>query len=604
MTEYIEEKIKPFKSLKSDQKGELASKIKSWYKDFNDKREAQVDTALKIQKHLYLNRDARNTKDKWKTNLKENKLYTTADTMKAVMWKEIWSNESQMFDVAPVDKEAENTFEMQKQAIVKALKEMKAGIQYDNATNYWMEFGDLIFLTDWKHKEKTVKRVRDKSKGLQDVKLPVYDNANITAINPMFFVWDVTNYKIGDDDSWGSCIKIYKRFETLENIKNNKIYTLTKEQEEELKSSDHSKIPEKKDDNDLRTVEEYGDNYEVLMLHGDFVFNGEHYKNVVAEVLAGKYLIRFEENPIFINPFVWGATEIDPSTLRGISPLKCILNLVETKEDIVNDVIDGEKLNLRPPTYVDRNSLEDKDEDIVYSPGKKIPLQAGYNGMLPTPISVKTQGLYEVVGYINNATSDASSINANTMGNTESGKKLATDLQLAQQGTNSRTALKLDKIYQVNIQVIKNIAELLAMFKTEPEYIIQNEKGVRTAIEINNAVRQANYEYIYEDRNALLDRRSKSQELFQIFMNVGKDQEMRQMIDWREVITTGIEMTGFDNPEKFFKKDNDFVTKMTEEIKKLPEEMQQQISMSVLQTIGGMYANPINSQYSQVQPQA
>lgn len=599
MTEYIQEVIKPFQKLEDDQKDALAAKIKGWNEDFNKKRQPQIDTALQIQKHLHLNREARNDKEKWKTNLKENKLYTTADTMKSIMWREIWSNENQMFDTAPMDKNAEETYKQQKAAVVKALKEMKASIQFDAATDYWMVWGDFLYLTDWKHKEKTVKRVKEKSKGLQDTSLPIYDNANLTAINPMFFVWDVTNYKIGDSDSWDSCIKIYKRFETLENIKKNKVYTLTAEQEEELKTTTDSEPPAKESEDNLRRKEKYGENYEVLMLHGDFTFDGVHYKNVMAEVIAGKYLIRFEENPIFINPFVWGATERDSDTLRGIAPLKCILNLVETKEEIINDVIDGEKLNLRPPVYVDRNSLEDKDIDIIYSPGKKVGLTPGYNGILPTPITFKTQGLFEAVGYINNATSDASSVNANTMGNSESGKKLATDLQLAQQGTNSRTALKLDKIYQVNIQVIKNIAELLAMFKTESENIIQIDKGVRTTIEITAAVRQANYDYIYEDRNALLDRRSKFQEIFSIFKEVAKDQELRSMVDWREVLTTGVEMTGFDNPDKFFIKENDATFQMTQELKKLPEEMQNQISMSVLQMIGSMYANNNNSINSQ-----
>lgn len=604
MTEYIQEVIKPFQKLKDDQKDALAAKIKGWNEDFNKKRQPQIDTALQIQKHLHLNTEARNDKEKWKTNLRENKLYTTADTMKSIMWREIWSNENQMFDTAPMDKNAEETYKQQKAAVVKSLKEMKASTQFDNATDYWMVWGDFLYLTDWKHKEKTVKRVKDKSKGLQDTSLPVYDNANLTAINPMFFVWDVTSYKIGDSDSWDSCIKIYKRFETLEAIKNNKVYTLTKEQEEELKTTTDSEPPTKETEDTLRTKEKYGENYEVLMLHGDFTFDGVHYKNVMAEVIAGKYLIRFEENPIFINPFVWGATEIDSDTLRGIAPLKCILNLVETKEEIVNDVIDGEKLNLRPPTYVDKNALEDKEPDIIYSPGKKIGLTPGYNGLLPTPITFKTQGLFEVVGYINNATSDTSSVNANTMGNSESGKKLATDLQLAQQGTNSRTALKLDKIYQINIQVIKNIAELLAMFKTEPENIIQIDKGVRTTIEITAAVRQANYDYIYEDRNALLDRRAKFQEIAPIIKDAAQDQEFRQMFDWREVFTTAFEMTGFDNPDKFFLKENDMTFQMTQELKKLPEEMQNQISMSVLQMIGSMYATNNNSGINQETPPA
>lgn len=34
----------------------------------------------------------RKLNDKWKSSIKENKLYTTWDSLKSVMWKEIWSN--------------------------------------------------------------------------------------------------------------------------------------------------------------------------------------------------------------------------------------------------------------------------------------------------------------------------------------------------------------------------------------------------------------------------------------------------------------------------------------------------------------------------------
>lgn len=603
MTEFIDEKIQPFKQISKDQRDELAKKIVEWNVDFNKKRQAQIETALRIQKHIYINQDERNSKDNWKSNLRENKLYTTADTMKAIMWKEIWSNEAQMFDVAPLDKQAEDKFEKQKQAIVKALKDMKAGVQYDLVVDYWMQYGDFIFLTDWKRKEKTVKRY-DVVNGLQDTKLPVYDNANITAINPMFFTWDVTSYKLGDEDSWNSCIKIYKRFETIENIKNNKVYTLTKEQIEELKTKDETDIPNKQDDNQLKDTTKYGDSYEVLYLQGDFTFDGKTYKNVIAEVFAGKYLIRFEENPLFICPFVWGAVEVDINTLRGISPLKPILNMIEAKEEAVNSVIDGEKLNLNPPRIMDENTFKDKDKNVELSPGGCIYVSPDYKGNLPEQMQFNTSGLFEVIGYIANATSDASSINANSMGNTESGKRLATDLRLAEQGTNSRTALKLDKIYQINLQVIKNVAELLAMFKQDSEYIIKTDMGRRVTIEIDNAVRSANYDYIYEDRNALLDRRSKFQEIFQIFLNVAKDPELKKIIDWREAITTGVEMTGFDNPDKFFVQDSEPVAQMREVMNQLPDQAKDQVATMVLQTIGGMNVINNNSGNYQETPQA
>ena len=67
-------------------------------------------------------------------------------------------------------------------------------------------------------RRKKVKRF-DPINGFIEIELPLEENANIEAINPMFFNFDTTKYKYGDKKSWDSCPKIFKRFATLEEIK-------------------------------------------------------------------------------------------------------------------------------------------------------------------------------------------------------------------------------------------------------------------------------------------------------------------------------------------------------------------------------------------------
>ena len=110
------EKVKEFKKLNKADKEELASLITQWWSDFHNKRTTQIATAMKIQSLLSLNQPARNKKKAWKSNIKENKIYTTWDSMKSVMWREIWSNEEQMFDVTGTSKETEEMAQMQKEA--------------------------------------------------------------------------------------------------------------------------------------------------------------------------------------------------------------------------------------------------------------------------------------------------------------------------------------------------------------------------------------------------------------------------------------------------------------------------------------------------------
>ena len=196
------DKDSKFKQLSKTDRDDLAGKISGWWGEFQDKRTSQLDTAEKLSKYIYLNQSDRNKSAKWKANIKENKVYTTYDSMKSVMWKEIWSNEGQMFDVVGMSKEYEEVAEEQKQAIVHALKIMDAGVQFDLATDYWMLFGDFIYKTDWKRRSKKVKRF-DAYAGMVEQEIPLEDNANIEAINPMFFNFDVTKYKYGDEKSWG-----------------------------------------------------------------------------------------------------------------------------------------------------------------------------------------------------------------------------------------------------------------------------------------------------------------------------------------------------------------------------------------------------------------
>lgn len=575
------EKESKFKKLSKDDRDELAKKISDWWGEFHGKRETQLKTAREIEKQIFLNQPDRNANKKWKSNIKENKLYTTWDSMKSSMWKEIWSNEEQMFDVQGTSKEYEEMAETQKQAMVHALKRMEAGTQFDKAADYWAVYGDFVYKTDWKSRKKKVKRF-DPYQGYIEQELPLEENANIEAINPMFFNFDTTKYKYGDKASWDSCPKIFKRFASIEEIKANPMYKLTKEQELDLDISEETKTTSKESDNTLATMKKYGELYEVLFLHGDIKFNNVLYKNVVAEVLAGKYLIFFDENPVYINPFIWDCTMLDPETGRGISPLKSILEMSNGKEELLNKACDIAELNANPCHWVSDTFLKEKYKNgtVDYEPGKVLEYENSYQGGFPQAVKFDASGIADIIGVLANNISDTSAVNANIMGNIEQGKRTATEMQLANNGSNSRIAMKLDKIYQINLRIIENVAELLAMFKNEPETLLVKEKGQRVAVEITNAIRQGSYYYVYEDRNALIDRRAKVQEAFNMFNAAGNNEVLSQRIDWVEVLKTGLESVGFDNADKFFTEPSE-IDQVADFVKQLPPEYQQAIMQSI-----------------------
>lgn len=597
------EKETPFKKLTESERTELAAQVSRWYFEFRNKRQTQIETGIELTKYVQLTQANRNKTKAWKSNIKENKIYTTWDSMKSVIWKEVWSQEGQMFDVVGVDRESEELADKQKEAITYALKKMKAGNEYDLAVDYWGLYGELIFKTDWKKHIKKVKRYTPLG-GFEEIELPIEENANLEAINPMFFEFDVSNFRFGQKESWDKCIKIFKRFMSIEEIKANPLYKLTKEQEQELLSAESTtKVPMTVLDDDMLSQEiKYGDLFEVLYLHGDFRFNGKLYKNTVAEVLVGKYLLFFDENPIYINPFVYGYTEKDEETGRGISPLKSILELTKNKEELVNTASDIAKLNANPPVWASDSYLKEKYKNgiVEYEPGKWFEYENNYDGKRPEPMKFDANNIGDILSILANDITDASAINANVMGNVETGRRTATEMQLARNGADTRVAMKLDKIYQISLQVIENIAELLAMFKIDPEIILIKDKGQRVEVEITSAIRQANYQYYYEDRNALVDRRAKIQEAFSMVNEAAKNPVLFEKIDWVEVLKSGLEASGFDNVDKFFKQDTP-IDQIAEQVKKMPEELQQAIGQQIMPIVqqGMMIAQQMQQQQQQ-----
>ena len=456
----------------------------------------------------------------------------------------------------------------------------------------------MVAKVDWVVKKKVVKRqaqgigwvmhqVQSLTTGagfvenpMDDVEIPVYENARVEAISPFMFVFDHSRFKLFDEESWDSLVKIYKRFDTLENIKANRVYTIKQEWLDELGKSKENKTPDNKELVDLRDDDQYGDNYSILFAHGDFKINGKLYKNYVAEVLAGKYLIRFEENPLYINPFVYCPIEFDPTIKRGFSRLKSVKDMCKEEERLTNLAFDVQSLTVNPVQLAPKGVFEevmDKDGLLYYEPGKVIEYEQNLSTNLPTPIPVNANGIADLLSMLAQKIADLSSVSNVMFGNIEKEDRTATELSLADKGSSAVFGKDLDNIYQnFNMPIIRKIAELNAMFKNGIEFVYAQEKGKNIEYRITNEIRQAQYNYIYEDRNALNDRKAKTQQLYEILKSVAERPELFAMINWQEVVTTLVESVGYDNTDKFFK-DRTPATQFGEQLKQIPQDMQEQV---------------------------
>lgn len=614
------------KELSQEQKDKLAQTIADNWTQWDQDRSSQITTAREIMSETYLNQSKKKHAKglEWKSDVKLNAIYNIKRARKSVIWREVWANASQMFDVRGTNEQTEKQAKQQKAAIVDSLEKMDIGKQFDLAVDNLFDIGEMIVKTDWEQRKKVVKRQKKdvgflfmnvvramtgagyEQAPLKDVEIPYYENARVETISPFMFVFDAPRYKLKNKDSWDSIVKIYKRFDSLENIKNNGVYTITPQQIEELKADKDSKSEDNKKTVDLRDLDEFSGEYSILFAHGDFKINGKLYKNYIAEVLAGKYLIRFEENPMFVNPFVLCALEYDPLTKRGISPLKAPFDMCKIQEELTNTAFDVQKLTANPPCWANEDVLDEnnteKNGSIILAPGKVITVQDIKYG-LPQNIPVSAAGISDLLNMLDQKISDLSSVSSVMYGNIETQKRSATELSLADKGSSTQNGKDLDTIYQdFNIPIVKNVAELLAIFKDGVDYVYAQEKGKNVEYKITNEIRQSEYNYIYEDRNAINDRRAKFQELYQLFQGAAQMPELAQMIDWKEVLTTGAEMIGFDNTDKFFNDDTP-AQQFSNMLNELPPEMQQQI-VPILQQQTQQFVGQVQQQQQQQQMQA
>ena len=623
--EIVNETIENLENLSDERKSQLAKDIAGKFKLWDDDRSEQIDTARSIMDEVYLHQGHKKEKEKeleWKSDVKLNALYNIKRTRKAQLWSEMWSNSEQMFDVKGTNEQTEETAKQQKAAIVDSLNKMEVQRQYDKVADDLFDIGEMIFKTDWEQRKKVVKRQRKDvgfvvmnvlrnamgsgytmSEKMQDVEIPYYENARVEEISPFMFVFDHSKYIQGDKKRWDSLWKIYKRFDTFENIRNNKVYDITPEIIERFENKEpQEKTAENKELVELRDKNEFGGQLAILYCHGDFKINGKLYKNYIAEVLAGEYLIRFEENPLFINPFIYCALEIDPLTKRGISPLKCALSLAKEQERLANTAMDIQKLRANPPVWAPEGLFDEdntnKDGSVPIAPGKVLEFKNNFSGQLPTPVTLSGEGINDLINYSDQKISDLTSVSNFMYGNVTDTKRTATELSLVDKGASAQTSKELDIINQdLTIPMIENVAELLAMFKDGTDYVYTKEQGKDVEYTITNAIRQAQYEYVYEDRNAIENRKQKFDQVFSMMQAAGQNAQLFNMFDWKETYTTGFEMLGFDNPDKFFA-DETPADKFAQEIKQIPPELQGQ-AVGMLQ----QYLGQMTQQYQQQQQQ-
>lgn len=579
--EYIVEKDNRTKKLTDAQVDDLAKRISKDFDLFNSQRRTNLDMADELQREIFFKMGeikksgsgevgtfSNNPEDKyenWKTKVKMCKTYMFYQTLKAFVWKNVYSNVNSMFDVSGENQEADNDSNKQKAALVDCFEKMEYQKTYDKVIDNALLYGELITMVSWKKKSEEYRRKVDvKSVLEQPIKAmaarmkgkfhfiderPIYDNPYVYPVNPANFVFDVSQ-----KDNWDDCPKIYKTYKVPEDIINNKYYEVSSEVAQAIRNaakgcedSSNSQM-----DKDLENKTSNGNTVEVLEHWGNITLDdGTVLKNWHVVVVARQYVVRFARNNRIVNPFNYGAFITDPETKRGISPLYCVLSLARLQEDLMNRTCDMQTLQECPPLYAPRGFFD--EEEIKLYPGKVI--EFGDN---LSPAEIK-QMEFSVSVFLNDITflsdlmAETSGIFPNMAGAEEKGDKTATEISTKAQGQLTRLAMIIDTVNQYGIVCdVKKVAKLRADFKDGKENIFINKGNKKEFIEIDDKIRQAEYRYTYSDRTATTERSNKAD------LVVSAIERFAQYVplDVPEIFTWYMEQKDVENPERFLLQQN------------------------------------------------
>lgn len=546
----MENKLKENTQLNLSDELFLLQNIISKYNHYETERSSQLSDNRLIKYAIY--DSAIPQINAWDSYVQLPDIYELAQTLKSHLVQNLYSHPESMFDVEGTDFETQKFANKQKAMLVHTFEDMKLSAEMEKIIDSVVETGEVTLFVGWETKHRRTRRaisLDEQAQLCQDTNFVIedkviYDNAKVKFINCEDFVFDRNEV-----NNWDSCAKIYKTSMTLEELQNNKSNNLlTREKLEILKGVVASKSKNSK----TNTFEQKID---ILEYWGDIELpSGKILKNKLIVVAGKKVLIRFEDNPFIINPFIHANIIECPSTGRGISPLRVALILNNISSTILNKQLDALSLMMNPPYLAPKGCFKG-EQDI--RPGKIIEYDATLMTSPPSAISFDRamQG-WDFLNYFKSTIESATGIFKNMAGNLQTSDRTATEINYSVNGQEARLNMIIESINRkVIVPMVEKTAEIISNFKLGKETILANERGRVFLVEVDDAIRNARYVYRYGDRKATFERKARFKELFEVIHSFIGIDSVAGRIDWLECFKFAMEQYGIENSNNFLTAD-------------------------------------------------
>lgn len=516
------------------------------YDYYEDNRSSQLSDNRLIKYAIY-NSDIPKV-NAWDCKIELPEIYELAQTLKSHIVQNLYSHPDGMFDVSGVDNKTQKFANKQKAMLVNTFELMGIEDEMEKIIDSVVETGEVTLFVGWETKTRRVRRALTLDEQLRNNTSDsfvvedrvVYDNAKVKFINYDDFVFDKSGV-----DNWDTCSKIYRTYQSFDEIKSNKANNKLNVEKLEMLKGVMAKR-KGKEENKFASPK-----IEVLEYWGDIELpSGEVLKNKLVVIAGRCAIIRFEDNPFIINPFIHANIIECPTTGRGISPLRVALILNNISSTILNKQLDALALMMNPPYLAPKGCFKGQ-QDV--SPGKIIEYDSSLMTTSPMPLSFdKAMTGWDFLNYFKATIESATGIFKNMAGNVQAYDRTATEINYSVNGQEARLNMILESINRkVIVPMVEKTAELISNFKLGKENILINDRGKTLSIEVDDDVRNSTYVYCYGDRKASFERKSKLKELFEVVQSFAQVQTVSARIDWIECFKFALEQYGVENANNF-----------------------------------------------------
>ena len=136
-------------------KEEITKKVVEDYTKYDETRTTNLEQSNSLIDEIFFKNKKTYTQDKneqWKSKIRMCKCFMFYQTLKAFIWRNIYSNITNMFDVSGENHESNNNSNKQKAVLVDMLEKMDFQKTCDTVIDNALLYGELISYTAWKKK--------------------------------------------------------------------------------------------------------------------------------------------------------------------------------------------------------------------------------------------------------------------------------------------------------------------------------------------------------------------------------------------------------------------------------------------------------------------